>query len=72
MANMISLMEKVTNSMGANTMDFQSLIASAKKDLEEEEDEDEEDDWRYSQPVAYAKWCELGVKKYEWSVKMQR
>ena len=58
MANVISFMENVTNSLGGNSteemeaMDFDSLIASANRELDEaeedeEEDEDEEvEDWR--------------------------
>ena len=58
MANVISFMENVTNSLGGNSteemeaMDFDSLIASANRELDEadededEEDEDEVEDWR--------------------------
>ena len=44
MANVISFMENVTNSLGGNSteemeaMDIESLIASANRDFEEEED----------------------------------
>ena len=54
MANVITFMENVTNSLGVNStedmeaMDFEGLIASANKALDDDEDDDDDDDWGYN------------------------